>query len=95
MEGDSPRKNVLAVDSKQEANDRRGFLKGAGMAAVAALVGEVIPFQANLPEGFVPVAAAADDSMLPGKDGLSLLNDRPINAETPPHLLDDDVTPTA
>ena len=64
------------------------------MTAVAALVGEVIPFHANLPEGFVPAAAAADDSILTGKDRLSLLNDRPVNAETPPHLLDDDVTPT-
>ena len=23
-----------------------------------------------------------------------MLNDRPVNAETPPHLLDDDITPT-
>ena len=30
-----------------------------------------------------------------GKDGLTLLNDRPVNAETPPHLLDDAITPTA
>lgn len=31
---------------------------------------------------------------LPGKDaGLSILNDRPVNAETPPHLLDDALTP--
>ena len=29
------------------------------------------------------------------KDGLTLLNDRPVNAETPPHLLDDPITPTA
>ena len=29
-----------------------------------------------------------------GKDGLRLLNDRPISAETPAHLLDDAVTPT-
>ncbi|MGH6903438.1 MAG: sulfite oxidase, partial [Geminicoccaceae bacterium] len=30
-----------------------------------------------------------------GKDGLIVLNDRPVNAETPAHLLDDPVTPTA
>ena len=29
------------------------------------------------------------------QDGLTLLNDRPINAETPAHLLDDAITPTA
>lgn len=34
--------------------------------------------------------------LLPGKDPrLSILNDRPINAETPAHLLDDDITPAA
>ena len=30
-----------------------------------------------------------------GKDGLSVLGERPFNAETPPHLLDADVTPTS
>jgi DMSO/TMAO reductase YedYZ molybdopterin-dependent catalytic subunit len=30
-----------------------------------------------------------------GKNGITILNDRPVNAETPPHNLDDDVTPTA
>ena len=30
-----------------------------------------------------------------GKSGLRLLNDRPLNAESVPHLLDDDVTRTA
>ena len=35
-------------------------------------------------------------TVLPGKDpGLVLLNDRPLNAETPAHLLDDDVTPAS
>ncbi len=31
--------------------------------------------------------------MLEGKDGLTVLNDRPVNAEPPAWLLDDDVTP--
>jgi DMSO/TMAO reductase YedYZ molybdopterin-dependent catalytic subunit len=31
--------------------------------------------------------------VIPGKEGLIVLNDRPINAETPAHLLDDRVTP--
>lgn len=30
-----------------------------------------------------------------GKDGLAVLGERPFNAETPPHLLDDDVTPVS
>ena len=32
--------------------------------------------------------------LLPDKDELRLLNDRPLNAETPAHLLDDATTPT-
>ena len=73
--------------------DRRGFLKGAGLATMGAMVGAAIPFHRNMPAGFVPVAFAQEDVLI-GKDGLTLLNDRPINAETPPHLLDDEITPT-
>ena len=74
--------------------DRRGFLRGAGMAAMGALVGATIPFHRNMPAHFLPVALAAEDA-IQGKDGLTVLNDRPLNAETRPHLLDDPVTPTA
>ena len=73
--------------------DRRGFLRGAGLAAMAAMVGAAIPFHRNMPAGLIP-AAFADEAVLVGKDGLTLLNDRPLNAETPPHLLDDPITPT-
>jgi DMSO/TMAO reductase YedYZ molybdopterin-dependent catalytic subunit len=44
----------------------------------------------------IPAALAQSDSefAIPGKDGrLTVLNDRPVNAETPAHLLDDDITP--
>ena len=74
--------------------DRRGFLRGAGLATMSAMVGAGIPFAANMPAGFIPIALAADETIT-GKDGLTLLNDRPLNAETPPHLLDDAITPTA
>lgn len=40
-------------------------------------------------------AQSTEPFVIEGKDGLRLLNDRPLNAETPPHLLDDEVTPTA
>ncbi|MEP0321910.1 sulfite oxidase [Bauldia litoralis] len=73
-------------------SDRRGFLKGAGLATMGAMLGTAIPFHRNMPAGFVPVAFAQDD-VLTGKDGLTLLNDRPVNAETPPHLLDAPITP--
>lgn len=74
--------------------DRRGFLKGAGLATMTAMLGTGIPFHRSMPQGLVP-AAFASENVLVGKDGLTLLNDRPVNAETPPHLLDDAITPTA
>ena len=74
-------------------SDRRGFLRGAGLATMTAMVGAAIPFHRNMPQGLIP-AAVAQENVLIGKDGLTLLNDRPVNAETPPHLLDDAITPT-
>jgi DMSO/TMAO reductase YedYZ molybdopterin-dependent catalytic subunit len=74
--------------------DRRGFLKGAGLATMGAMVGSAIPFHQNMPAGFIPAAFASED-VLVGKDGLTLLNDRPVNAETPAHLLNDLITPTS
>ena len=74
--------------------DRRGFLRGAGLTVMTAMVGAVIPFHRHMPVGLVP-AVLANESVLVGKDGLTLLNDRPVNAETPPHLLDDPITPTS
>ena len=74
--------------------NRRGFLKGAGLATMGAMIGATIPFHRNMPAGFVPKALADTNGMIEGKDKLTILNDRPVNAETAPHLLDDDVTPT-
>ena len=72
---------------------RRSFLRTASALTVGGLAGMTIPFRDNLPAGFVP-AAFAQDAPLDGKDGLTLLGDRPVNAETPAHLLDDPITPT-
>ncbi len=77
-------------------NSRRGFLKQSGLAAMAAVLGAEIPFQAFMPQGLIPASLAyADEAFrIPGKStGLIVLNDRPLNAETPAHLLDDDITP--
>jgi sulfite oxidase len=86
--------------------DRRGFLGGAGLAAMGAAVGGAIPFAANMPGGLIPAAMAQSAPpaapapkgpqylKFPGKsDKLVLLGERPLVAETPAHLLDDDVTP--
>ncbi len=74
---------------------RRGFLKGAGLAAMGAVVGGLIPYHRHMPAGLIPAALAetAEDFAIEGKEGLVVLNDRPVNAETPAHLLDPDVTP--
>jgi DMSO/TMAO reductase YedYZ molybdopterin-dependent catalytic subunit len=76
-----------------ERKDRRSFMRGASLAAMGAVAGFTIPFEKNMPAGLVPAAFAQDDP-LAGKDGLTLLGDRPVNAETPAHLLDDAITPT-
>ena len=88
--------------------DRRGFLGGAGLAAMGAAVGGAIPFAANMPGGLIPAALAQTAPPrrraapkgpqylnFPGKDDkLVVLGERPLVAETPEHLLDDDTTPT-
>jgi len=74
---------------------RRGFLTGTGLAAMSAAVGASIPFAHLMPGGLIPaaLAQAGEPFTIPGKEGLVVLNDRPVNAETPAHLLDDRITP--
>lgn len=79
-----------------DPQSRRGFLKKSGLAAMTAALGAAaIPFADRMPGGLIPAALAQTDEpfRLEGKEGLTILNDRPINAETPAHLLDDAVTP--
>jgi len=92
--------NPLVADArlwgrKTDALTRRGFLEGSGYAAMAAALGGAIPFAHLMPGGLIPAAFAASGEAfeLPGKEGLVVLNDRPVNAETPAWLLDDAVTP--
>lgn len=74
-------------------HSRRKFLKNSSLAALGAALGAEIVFGAQLPAGLVPVGIL-DDGPLKGKHpGLTVLGDKPWNVETPPHLLDDLVTP--
>lgn len=57
--------------------DCRSFLKGAGLAAMAAVVGATIPFHRNMPSGFIPEALAANPVRIEGKEGLTVLSHRP------------------
>lgn len=88
-----PEKADQIVFGRTPNEDRRGFLKGAGLTTMAAMLGGFIPFHRNMPAGFIPAALAEESFSIEGKDGLTVLNDRPVNAECPPHLLDDEVTP--
>ena len=101
-----PERADATVFGRKPGLDRRGFLSGAGLAAVGAAVGGAIPFAANMPGGLIPAALAQSAPAaappkgpqylkFPGKDEkLVLLGDRPLVAETPEHLLDEDTTPT-
>jgi len=74
---------------------RRSFLERFGLASMSAAIGAEIVFGGKMPAGLIPVALAqeAEPFQIAGKEGLTILNDRPVIAETPAHLLDDAVTP--
>ncbi|WP_135469710.1 sulfite oxidase [Crenalkalicoccus roseus] len=78
---------------------RRGALKGGALAAMGAALGAAIPFAGSMPRGLLPAALAQGGAQgpqyieLPGKARLILQGERPLNAETPETLLDDEVTP--
>lgn len=76
---------------------RREFIRNTSATSFAALVGMRIPYLSLLPAGLAPIALthAAQATIIPQKPGLVVLNDRPLNAETPAHLLDDAITPAA
>ena len=82
---------------KPDPLTRRGFLTKGSLVAMSTAVGASIPFAHLMPGGLIPAALAQSDQPfeIPGKDGLIVLNDRPVNAETPAHLLDDRVTPAS
>ena len=82
---------------------RRGALKGTALAAMGAAVGGAIPFAGHMSSGTLPAlfarpAAAQGAGAQPavlrmdGKGPLILLQERPLVAETPEHLLDEAVT---
>jgi sulfite oxidase len=106
--GDDPERADAEVFGRRTDVNRRGFLGGAGLATMGAALGGAIPFAENMPAGMIPAAHAQPAPAapaaqpkgptylnFPGKnDKLVVLGDRPLVAETPEHLLDDDTTPT-
>jgi DMSO/TMAO reductase YedYZ molybdopterin-dependent catalytic subunit len=84
---------------------RRGALKGTALAAMGGMLGAAIPFAGRMPEGTLPAlfarpaaaqgasgGAAPQVLRMEGKAPLILQGERPLNAETPEHLLDEPVT---
>lgn len=69
-------------------SDRRSFLKKLAYTTVALPIG--LQFRKAFAEHKkTPIATS-----IPGKEGLRILNDRPLNMEAGQDLLDDEVTPT-
>ena len=84
---------------------RRRFLGSSGLAATAAIIGGTLPLPGNgggIPQAHAQAAPAAAPAAakgpqhlkFPGKnEGLVVLGEKPLVAETPESLLDDDTTP--
>ncbi len=78
-------------------NSRRDFIRNASLASMGFFLGSKIAFADKMPLGYIPV------SMYEGEEGkgfpagknknLIVKTDKPWNVETPPHLLNDPITP--
>jgi DMSO/TMAO reductase YedYZ molybdopterin-dependent catalytic subunit len=75
------------ADAAPEDEGRRTFLGASSLSLAGGILGLSVPLQ------MTATRALAQNGSVEGKDGLDLLNDRPVNAETPAHLLDDPITP--
>ena len=107
---DDPERADAVVFGRRTDVTRRGFLGGAGLGAMSAAVGGTIVYAGQMPAGLVPAAFAQEKPKepakaepagpqrlhFPGKDeNLVVLGEKPLVAETPEHLLDDETTPIA
>ncbi|MCB0756082.1 MAG: molybdopterin-dependent oxidoreductase, partial [Flavobacteriales bacterium] len=74
---------------------RRNFIKRTSVATLGALIDSKIVFGNKLPEGYVPLVLESEDpyEMFKKHKDMKVLNNRPWNIESLPHLLDDKVTP--
>ncbi|MCH2021677.1 MAG: sulfite oxidase [Saprospiraceae bacterium] len=79
---------------KKNKLSRRNFLSKTAITGLTGLLGTHIVFGEHLPKGYIPVGLINAEDQIPGKsEDLIVLNDKPWNAETPPHLLDPKITP--
>ena len=90
---DPERADYLLWGRRSDPLSRRGFVKG--LAGLTGVIGAGIVYHHTMPAGLIPAVFANTEVefVIEGKNGLRVLNDRPLNAETPAHLLNDDITP--
>ena len=75
--------------------NRRSFLQKTSLGTLTSLIGIPVVFANNLPKGveLIGLNSSADD-LVPGKHpDMIVLSNKPLNVETPIHLLDDSITP--
>lgn len=79
---------------KKGISTRRKFLKAGSLTTLSLAIGMDIVFGKNLPKDMLPVILETGNTdSLPDKHPeMTVLNDRPINAEAPAHLLDEALT---
>jgi len=75
---------------KKMIQDRRDFLKKSTYSTLLGLIIPNVPFAQKTPQILTPAESALPDWK---NKELIILSDKPWNVETPPHLLDDKVTP--
>ena len=78
---------------KENSHSRRKFVQKTTLSAFGIAIGMPIVFGKYLPSNLLPVILEKEDPIKGKHPELVLLNDRPVNAETPPHLLNDSITP--
>jgi sulfite oxidase len=88
----------LKTPKQPKNTNRRNFLRKlshmslglSGFSALKAITSTALVSSASVSSAF---AEAISTYTIKGKhSGLTVLNDRPVNAETPPHLLDEKIT---
>ncbi len=80
---------------EKSSNNRRNFIKDSILASLAISLGTEIVYAKNMPPGLELIGLNSSPlNTFPGKsNALTVLNDRPVNMETPAHLLNDALTP--
>lgn len=81
------------MKNKTQTNQRRQFLKHGGLTALSLAFGfDAVFGNTSLSKGIQPFKEATLFSLPDKHPEMTVLNDRPINAEAPAHLLDEDLT---